>query len=95
MGEATYTFRIDEALKAEVDAAAKASNLTADELIRFMIIRYLENREQMEYDAWFAAEVKAGIAEADAGDVIPHEEVEAEAAAWRAEIRRKLAASNS
>jgi antitoxin component of RelBE/YafQ-DinJ toxin-antitoxin module len=51
MGEATYTFRIDEALKAEVDAAAKASNLTADELIRFMIIRYLDNREQMELAA--------------------------------------------
>ncbi|MFO1210521.1 MAG: hypothetical protein U1E40_15085 [Amaricoccus sp.] len=91
MGEASYTFRIDPELKAEFDAAAKAANLTEDELLRFMMMRYLGNREQMEYDAWFAAEVKAGIAEADAGDVVSHEEVEAEAAARRAELRRRIA----
>ena len=52
---------------------------------------YVREREQAAYDAWFIAEVKAGIAEADAGDVIPHEEVEAEAAVRRAELRRRMA----
>jgi predicted transcriptional regulator len=95
MGEATYTFRIDEARsRAEFDEAAKATDRTAEELLRSLMEQYLA-REQAEYDAWFIEEVDAGIAEADAGDVIPHEEVEAEAAAWRTEMRRKLAASNS
>ena len=94
MGEATYTFQVDEALKAEFDEAAKASDRTAEQLLRDLMQEYLA-REQAAYDAWFIEEVKAGIAAADAGDLIPHEVVEAEAAAWRAEMLRKLAASKS
>jgi predicted transcriptional regulator len=95
MGEATFTFRVDAALKAEFDAVAKATDRTAEELLQSLMLDYLQDRERQEYDAWFIAEVTAGIAEADAGDVIPHEEVEAEAAAWRAELRRRIAAGES
>jgi predicted transcriptional regulator len=95
MGEATYTFQVDETLKAEFDEAAKATNQTADELLQVLMLEYLQDRERAEYHAWFIEEVKAGIAEADAGDVISHEEVEAEAAARRAELRRRIAAGES
>lgn len=43
-----------------------------------------------EYDAWFRREVEAGLAEANAGDLIPAAEVEARAAAWREATWRRL-----
>lgn len=50
-------------------------------------------RQQQESDAhdhWFRREVQRGIDEANAGDVMWAEEVEAEATAWRADIQRRL-----
>jgi len=43
-----------------------------------------------EYDAWFRRQVQIGLNQADAGELIPSEEVEAYFAAKRAETRRKL-----
>ncbi|MGB3290396.1 MAG: hypothetical protein WBA83_14080 [Burkholderiaceae bacterium] len=42
------------------------------------------------HDAWFRRQVQIGLDSANAGDVIPAAEVEAEAEAWRAEMRRKI-----
>ena len=95
MGEATFTFRVDEALKAEFAQAAKESDRTAAQLLRDFMRDYIRDKEgRAAYDAWFIAEVEAGIAEADAGDVVSHEEVEAEAKARRAELRRRIAAGS-
>jgi predicted transcriptional regulator len=66
MSETTFTFRVDEALKNEFGATAKAT----------------------EDATWFRREVQTGIDAANAGDVLPAEDVEAEALAWRAEIHR-------
>ncbi|WP_161993214.1 hypothetical protein [Lacisediminimonas profundi] len=43
-----------------------------------------------EHEAWFRQAVQTGLDAADAGDVISDEEVEADAAAWRAETRLKM-----
>jgi hypothetical protein len=43
-----------------------------------------------EYDQWFRRLVQIGIDEADACDVLPSEEAEAEFAALRAAAQRKL-----
>jgi predicted transcriptional regulator len=43
-----------------------------------------------EYEQWFRRQVQIGIDEADAGDVIPGDEVEAEFAALRAATQRRL-----
>lgn len=43
-----------------------------------------EQQEAAEYEAWFQREVQRGINDANAGNVVSNEEVEAEAAAWRA-----------
>ena len=51
--------------------------------------------EAAAHDAWFRHEVQIGIDAANAGEMISAEEVEAEAAAWRAEVRRKLARAKS
>ncbi|MDI5985649.1 hypothetical protein QLQ85_12705 [Halomonas sp. M4R5S39] len=96
MSEATFTFRVDDALKAEFAQAAKAKDRTGAQLLRdFMRDFVREQQEAAAHDAWFRREVQAGIDAANAGDVIPADEVEAEAAAWRAETQRKLTGSAS
>jgi predicted transcriptional regulator len=52
-----------------------------------------QQQEAAEHDAWFHRQVQQGIDLANAGDLLPAEEVEAEAAAWRAETRRKMSGS--
>lgn len=90
MNEATFTFRVDETLKSKFTEAAKARDRTGAQLLRDFMRGVVSQQEgAAEYDAWFRREVEAGIAEADAGDLIPAEEVEAEAAAWRARTLRK------
>jgi len=44
-----------------------------------------------EYDAWFRREVQIGLDQANAGLLIPSEQVEAEAAIWREQIQQKIA----
>lgn len=96
MSEATFTFRVDDALKAEFAQAAKAKDRTGAQLLRdFMRVFVREQQEAAAHDAWFRREVQAGIDAANAGDVISADEVEAEAAAWRAETQRKLTGSAS
>jgi len=48
-----------------------------------------------EYDAWFCREVQIGLDQANAGMLIASEEVEAEAARWRAETQRKIAIADA
>ncbi|BBK35752.1 hypothetical protein STAQ_08300 [Allostella sp. ATCC 35155] len=91
MTEATFTFRVDEALKAEFTQAAKAKDRTGAQLLRdFMRDFVRRQHEADEYDAWFRQQVQIGIDEADAGKLIPAEEVEAHFAARRLELRRRL-----
>jgi predicted transcriptional regulator len=50
---------------------------------------------ELDHDAWFQREVQLGLDEANSGKLIPADEVDAEAAAWRAELKRKLANNES
>jgi len=94
MSEATFTFRVDEALKSEFSTAAKNRDRNAAQLLRdFMRDFVRQQHEAAEHDAWFREQVQTGIDAANAGDVLSTDQVEAEAQAWRAEMRRKMAAS--
>lgn len=96
MSETTFTFRVDEALKSEFTAAAKSRDRTGAQLLRdFMRDFVRQQQETAAHDAWFRQQVQTGLDSANAGDVLSAEEVEAEAAAWRAETRRKMASSAS
>jgi predicted transcriptional regulator len=96
MSEATFTFRVDEGLKAEFSTAAKSRDRTGAQLLRdFMRDFVKQQQEAAEHDAWFRREVQIGLDAANAGEVVSAEEVEAEAVAWRAETRRKMAGTNS
>ena len=96
MSETTFTFRLDEALKSEFTTAAKARDRTGAQLLRdFMRDFVRQQQESADHDAWFHRQVQTGLDAANAGDLVPAEEVEAEATAWRAETRRKLTGSAS
>ncbi|MFN3768795.1 MAG: CopG family ribbon-helix-helix protein [Ectopseudomonas guguanensis] len=91
MSEATFTFRVDDTLKSEFAQAAKARDRTSAQLLRdFMRDFVRQQQEAAEHDAWLRRQVQMGLDAANAGELLSSEEVEAEAAAWRAEIRRKL-----
>ena len=91
MTEATITIRIDPELKTAFSRAAEASNRTDADLLREFMQDYIElKRTDAEYDQWFRRQVQIGIDAADAGELIPSEEVEAEFASLRSVYPRKL-----
>ncbi|MEJ8295868.1 hypothetical protein WKI45_23890 [Delftia tsuruhatensis] len=93
MSEATFTFRVDEVLKNDFATAAKACDRTGAQLLRDFMRSYVQQQEQTAaHDAWLRAQVEVGIDAANAGEVLSADEVEAEARAWRAEMRRKISA---
>ena len=95
MTEATFTFRVDEGLKDQFTRAAKAKDRTGAQLLRdFMRDFVRQQTEAAEHDVWFRREVQAGLDSANAGRLIPAEEVEAEFAARREATRRKLEAGS-
>lgn len=96
MSEATFTFRVEEQLKNEFSTAAKSRDRTGAQLLRdFMRDFVRQQQDAAEHDAWFRRQVQAGLGAANTGDVISAEVVEAEAAVWRAETRRKMADADS
>lgn len=95
MSEATFTFRVDEDLKMEFSQVAKSNDRTGAQLLRDFMRAYVrEQRAASDHDAWFRQAVKTGQDAADAGELVSAEEVEAEAAAWRDDARRKMTRSS-
>jgi predicted transcriptional regulator len=91
MSDATFTFRVEDDLKAAFTEAAKAHDRTGAQLLRDFMRDYVRRqRDEQEYDAWFRLQVQAGIEDADAGRIVSAEDVKAEFAARRAETLRKL-----
>jgi len=91
MAEATFTFRVEDALKSAFGAAAKAHDQTGAQLLRGFMRDYVKRQQdEAEYDAWFRRQLQVGLDSANAGNLISAEEVETEFAARRAETRRKL-----
>jgi predicted transcriptional regulator len=91
VAEATFTFRVDGDLKSAFSEAAKAHDQTGAQLLRRFMRDYVKDQqEQSKYDVWFRRQVQIGLDSANAGHLIPSEEVEARFAKRRAETRRKL-----
>jgi predicted transcriptional regulator len=94
MAETTITISIDPELKKAFSQAAGARNRTDEELLREFMQDYIETqRTDCEYEEWFRRQVQIGLDAADAGELIPAEEVEAEFAALRAGSSRDFARS--
>lgn len=94
MSEATFTFRVDGALKADFASAAKASDRTGAQLLRDFMRDFIQQQQDAaEQDAWFRRQVQIGIDSANAGNLISAAQVEAGFSERRAATRRRIAAT--
>lgn len=95
MGDATFTFRVDEGLKDQFSTAAKSRDRSGAQLLRdFMRDFVRQQQDLVEHDTWFRQQVQLGLDSANAGRLVPAEDVEAEFTARKAETRRKLEAGS-
>jgi predicted transcriptional regulator len=91
MAETVITLQVDPNLKKAFSLAAEAHNRTDEDLLLEFIQDFvLAQRTDTEYEQWLQRQVQIGVEEADAGDVIPADQVEVEFAALRASAQRKL-----
>jgi predicted transcriptional regulator len=90
MSEATFTFRVEEDLKTNFSNAAKAKDRTAAQLLRDFMRDFVQRQQEAEHDAWFRSQVQKGLDAANAGQLVPNDQVEAEFAARRTKTRLKL-----
>lgn len=91
MSEATFTFRLDESLKQNFAAAAKASDRTGAQLLRDFMREFVQQQQDIrQHDQWFRQQVQIGIDSADAGSLLSASDVEARFAARRAAAQQKL-----
>ncbi|WCE94330.1 CopG family ribbon-helix-helix protein [Acidithiobacillus ferriphilus] len=94
MSEATFTFRVDEALKTEFSTAAKARDRSGAQLLRDFMREFVQQQQEAAaHDTWFRRQVQMGLDSANAGNLVPAAEVEARFAARRMATRRRLEAS--
>ena len=93
MAEATFTFRVEESLKKEFSSFAKDMDRSGEQLLRdFMRDFVKQQQEAASYDAWYQKQVQIGLDEANAGQLVPQEEVKSRFEAKRASLLAKLAA---
>ena len=91
MSEATFTFRVEEDLKAKFSNAAKANDRTGAQLLRDFMRDFVQRQQEAaEHDTWFRRQVQIGLDSANAGHLAPVDHVEAEFAARRAKTRGRL-----
>lgn len=77
MEKQTVSFRLDPAKVAALDALAGSMDRDRTYLLGEAVDAYLETQR------WHLEQIEAGIAEANAGQVIEHRKVKALAARWR------------
>ena len=93
MTEASFTFRVEESLKKEFSSFAKDMDRSGAQLLRdFMRDFVKQQQEAASYDAWFQKQVQIGLDEANAGQLISHEDVKSRFEEKRASLLAKLAA---
>lgn len=88
---ATLNIRIDPELKNAFMEAARSMDRNGSQLIRDFMRQTVERQTaESKYNEWFIGQVQDGIAQADSGDLLSSESVDAAAEAWRQDTRRKL-----
>jgi predicted transcriptional regulator len=84
MAETTVTVRVDPELTTAFLRAAEGLNRTGEEILCAIMQDFIATRSaDTDHNRWFRQQVPIGIGEADTGDVVSGEEVEAEFASLR------------
>ncbi|ECC8733173.1 hypothetical protein DLB77_12315 [Salmonella bongori] len=87
MSQVNMNLRIDAELKDAFMAAAKSMDRNGSQLIR----DFMRQTVERQHNAWFREQVNAGRQQLERGEMLPHDMVEASAAAWRDEMMKKAA----
>ncbi|EBN7970366.1 hypothetical protein RSL75_004211 [Salmonella enterica] len=87
MSQVNMSLRIDAELKDAFMAAAKSMDRNGSQLIR----DFMRQTVERQHNAWFHEQVNTGRQQLERGEVLPHDMVEASAAAWRDEMMKKAA----
>jgi predicted transcriptional regulator len=96
MKEAIFTMKLESELRDAFMAEAKAAHRPASQVVRDMMRDFVQRqRDAREYDEFLRRKVEAARVSVRAGRGRSNEEVEADAAAWRAELLRKVGESNA
>jgi predicted transcriptional regulator len=91
--EAVFTVKLEAELRDAFMAEAAAKHVPASQLVREFMRDFVKRQQKARaYDEWYRREVEIGLAQAEAGIGISQEEVEQEAAEWRAEVERRMKA---
>jgi predicted transcriptional regulator len=92
--EAVFTMKLEADLRDAFMAEAAAKHLPASQIMRDLMRDFVNRqRQQREYDEWLHQKVEAARADLAAGRVYSNEEVQARAAAWRAELEHQASES--
>lgn len=92
MAEGTFTFRVDDDLKAAFAEVAASQERTAAQLLRVLMKDAVHrDRESREHDRWFRGEIEHAIGEADDPGTrrLAHETVHSSWQQQRAVIERQ------
>ena len=92
MSESTFTFRVDEDLKAAFTAAAKDNDRTAAQILRETMREYIaaEAPPTPEYVAWLRGKVEKSRAQIARGEYLTNEEMEQRMAEKRSKLRERI-----
>jgi hypothetical protein len=71
-----WNFEVDEVFHREVKAQAALNGMTLKDYVTQRIQSAL-NQSDIGYNEWKLQAIEEGIRQADAGDVIPHEDIKA------------------
>jgi predicted transcriptional regulator len=77
MGKQTISFRLESEKVAALDALADSLDRDRTYLLSEAVQAYLELQQ------WQLDEIRAGLADADAGRVVDHQKIRAMASRWR------------
>jgi predicted transcriptional regulator len=92
--EAMFSLKLDAALHEAFMAEAQAVDRPASQIVREFMREFVEKRQKdRDYDAWFRAEVEAGLREADDPNAVwlSNEEVMAHLEARKQELLKRIA----
>lgn len=94
MPRVDFHVQIDEQIKARVEALASRLTIDMDELVEFLVKRWVERTDPDEPDVTMEEVLQErrldnGVKAALRGDLVPEEDIEAEDAQMMADIRRR------
>jgi predicted transcriptional regulator len=94
MSDATFTFRVDESLKAEFVKAAKEDDRTGAQLLRDFMRSYVaQQSKEQQYDVWLSEKVEQSRVSAKEGNLVPAADVEERFAVRRSVTGARLVTS--